>query len=250
MRTVISKLREPVCILGGWAVYFEVGENFKREHGRDYLGSRDIDLGFHVNRDWTLAELKDSDVAIALDALNSMGFQPLSFRFVKHFQVETMEELKPENAKKTPSYDIFDLYVDPIVDYIHPKFSDMFGFTPIDEPLLENVFTSQKHRIVELFGRRFLIPLPEVLLATKIRSVMNRDREQKRIKDVADIYALSWYSNVALTSLKSSVKSTITPGEIRKAIDNLTKQDLDAASNALGIETVEVKRVLSELVSN
>ncbi len=89
MQTVISKLREPVCVLGGWAVYLTVGENFKREHGRDYLGSRDIDIGFHIERDWRRTEMENSNLALAIITLKEMGFEPLSFRFVKHFHADT-----------------------------------------------------------------------------------------------------------------------------------------------------------------
>ena len=249
MQTVVSKLREPVCILGGWAVSLRVGENFRREHGRDYLGSRDIDLGFHIKKDWSLVELKGSDLAFAIDTLNEMGFEPLSFRFMKHFHTETLQELNEDNVKKTPAYNVFDLFIDPVVDCIHPKFGEIFGFAPIDEPLLEHVFVGQKRSIMELFGRRVLVPFSEVLLATKLRSVVHRDKEHKRIKDIADIYALSWYSDVGLASLKSSLKPIMPPEEIQKVIGTFTKEDLNAASNALDMEIVQVKRVLSELES-
>ncbi|MFO8003790.1 hypothetical protein, partial [Thioalkalivibrio sp.] len=33
-------------VLGGWAVYFTVDNNFQREKGYPYLGSKDVDLGF------------------------------------------------------------------------------------------------------------------------------------------------------------------------------------------------------------
>jgi len=102
---------------------------------------------------------------------------------------------------------------------------------------------------MELFGRRVLVPFSEVLLATKLRSVVHRDKEHKRIKDIADIYALSWYSDVGLASLKSSLKPIMPPEEIQKVIGTFTKEDLNAASNALDMEIVQVKRVLSELES-
>ena len=47
LQKVISVLQEPVCILGGWAVFLQVNKNFQKAQGRPYLGSRDIDLGFH-----------------------------------------------------------------------------------------------------------------------------------------------------------------------------------------------------------
>lgn len=38
-----------VCLLGGWAVHIHVTDAFHEEHGRSYIGSRNIDLGVHVD---------------------------------------------------------------------------------------------------------------------------------------------------------------------------------------------------------
>jgi len=249
VRNVISKLMEPTCILGGWAVYAIVNENFRREHGRDYLGSRDIDLGFHIGKEWNRTRLEGSDLALAIKRLREMEFEYLSFRFVKHFHADTRQELRGEDARKTPSYEMFDLFVDPVVDYIHPEAREVFGFVPIDEPLLENVFMAQKYRIIELFGRRVLLPLADVLLAIKLRSVRQRDKEHKRVKDIADIYALSWYSDVQLKTLKTALTALIPSQEIRVTLECFTKRDLDSVSNALDLETPLIQRVLSELRS-
>ena len=50
LKEVISALEEPICILGGWAVYFHVNMNFQKSQGRPYIGSRDIDVGFHFEK--------------------------------------------------------------------------------------------------------------------------------------------------------------------------------------------------------
>jgi len=235
--------------LGGWAVYLTVGENFRREHGRDYLGSRDIDLGFHIKKEWNRGELEASNFAIAIKTLKEIDFEPLSFRLVKHFHAETKQELKGETARKTPSYEMFDLFLDPVVDYIHPATSEIFGFVPIDEPLLKHVFVGEEFKIIKFFGREVLLPLPHVLLATKIRSVSQRDKEHKRVKDIADIYALSWYSDEVQASLRTSLTSMIPPQETKAVIESFTQDDLAAISNALDVEARQIQRVLNELRS-
>jgi len=249
LQTVVSKLKEPVCMLGGWAVYITVSENFKREHGREYLGSRDIDLGFHIDKDWNRGELDNSDFSRTIKTLREMDFEYLSFRLVKHFHADTRRELKEKETVKTPSYEMFDLFVDPVVDHIHPDAYAVFGFAPIDEPLLERVFLDNKCRSVELFGRSILLPLAEVLLATKLRSVRQRDKEHKRTKDIADIYALSWYSDEQLTFLKRNLAAVISPQETRAVIECLTKEDLKSVSTVLDVETTQIERVLDELES-
>ncbi len=42
--TVFSRVTKPLCLLGGWAVYLTVNENYKKDKRRDHHGSKDIDL--------------------------------------------------------------------------------------------------------------------------------------------------------------------------------------------------------------
>ncbi|MCL9817802.1 hypothetical protein [Natronocalculus amylovorans] len=41
-------------------------QGFQHEHGRGYIGSRDIDLGIHVEPDWTAEEYHDTGVGKTL----------------------------------------------------------------------------------------------------------------------------------------------------------------------------------------
>ena len=60
LKEVIGSLNEPICMLGGWAVFFHVNKKFEEAQGRPYIGSRDIDLGFHIKESSSDDELKDS----------------------------------------------------------------------------------------------------------------------------------------------------------------------------------------------
>ncbi len=102
LREVIEHLDEPICLLGGWAVYFTVNNLFKDEKGYSYLGSRDIDLGF--NNIQTIKKV--------MTKLTELGFKKISFRFFKELHSETMKELTKEEAKRTPLHYIFPMYVD------------------------------------------------------------------------------------------------------------------------------------------
>jgi hypothetical protein len=37
LKEVINSLKEPICILGGWAVFFHVNKKFQEAQGRPYL---------------------------------------------------------------------------------------------------------------------------------------------------------------------------------------------------------------------
>ena len=83
LQKIIKILEEPICILGGWAVYFTVNNAFKTDQGLDYLGSRDIDLGFNIDKNLSKKGLKKSAFGITISLLETQGFKPLGFRYYK-----------------------------------------------------------------------------------------------------------------------------------------------------------------------
>jgi hypothetical protein len=247
LEQIFKSLKDSACLLGGWAVYHIVNKNFEKATGRQYIGSRDIDIGFHIDKDWTEKQLRESGFVSAIAAIEKIGFRSVSFRLVKDFDMDTGKELTPEEAAKRPLYQIFQLFIDPIVDYIHPNIKNILGFVPIDEPLLSLLFQHKMHTTTNLFGRKVILPKPELLLAMKLNSALRRDKENKRIKDVADIYALMWYSDTDLPELKNQLFSINPREETRKTIRTFTEEDIDRVSKTIGITTKEISRVLAEL---
>jgi hypothetical protein len=155
--------------------------------------------------DWNQEQLQNSEFATTIKVAESMGFNSVSFRLAKDFDIDTGKELTPDESAKLPLYQIFQLYIDPIVDCIHPEIKNLLGFVPIDEPLLSLVFQEKMHRTQPLFGKDVLLPEPHVMLAMKINSAPRRDKEHKLLKDIADIYALLWHSDTKLSKLKEQL---------------------------------------------
>ena len=170
LQTILHQLNDTLCLLGGWAVYYIVNESFQKATGRNYIGSRDIDLGFHTDKDWNKEQLEKSQFVNSIKTLENIGFRSVSFRLFKDFNIDNDHELTPEESAKLPLYQIFQLYIDPIVDNIHPEIKNLLGFVPIDEPLLSLVFQKNMHTIVPFFGRAIMLPKPHVLLAMKLNS--------------------------------------------------------------------------------
>lgn len=179
--------------------------------------------------------------------IEDMGFRPVSFRFVKDFDSETGRELTAKESARLPLFQIFQLYVDPVVDYIHPKIKHVLGFVPLDEPFLSLVFADDLYTTTKLFGVSVLLPQPHVLLAMKLNSVINREKEHKRIKDIADIYALMWFSDMKITELKANLLSIYPEEKARKTVRSFTPKEIARVSTAIGITAQEISRVLAEL---
>lgn len=247
LEKVFKLLKEPICLLGGWAVYHIVNENFEKTKGRPYIGSRDIDVGFHIDENWTEKQLRESDFVSAIEAMEGISFRSVSFRLMKDFDIDTGKELTPEESARLPLYRVFQLFIDPIVDHIHPKTKDLLGFVPIDEPLLSLLFQQKMYTTATILGRKVMLPKSEALLAMKLNSAPRRDKEHKRIKDIADIYALLWYSHTDLPRLKNQLFSIKPREEARKTVRTFTEEDLDKASKTIGVTTKEISRVLAEL---
>lgn len=248
LQKIANILNEPICILGGWAVYFTVNTAFRKDQGRNYLGSRDIDLGFYLNKKLTKSQLKSSTIGNALSLLEKKDFKPLGFRYYKDIHIETGKELTSDQSAKTPTHDIFQIYVDPIVNEVHPSFREIFGFDPVDEPLLSYVFQDKNYR-TELteFNKRLWLPTPEILLATKLKSVCNRTKDEKLIKDICDIYVLSWYSPKKFHQLKHDVHEFV--HEFDEISAKIHSEELFRnAEIALGIEAETIKNLFKILL--
>ena len=143
---------------------------------------------------------------------------------------------------------MFDLFVDPIVDNMHDDIKEVVGFTPIDEPLLSQVFLNKKCTILKLSDVEVVVPNPEVLLVTKINSVNKRTKDHKRIKDIADIYVLIPYSNIPISSLRRKLLNILNKRKIIMEFEKFTKDDYANAGNALGLDPFIISNVVRSFI--
>jgi hypothetical protein len=100
LKEILGALPQPFCLLGGWAVYLTLNDSFKKATGREYPGSRDIDLGFHLDPQWKRKEFKASSFGMAVAKIQSMGFESESFRFVKRYHRSEKRELTPAGEEE------------------------------------------------------------------------------------------------------------------------------------------------------
>jgi len=251
LQQVVSLMDEPICLLGGWAVYLIVNDNFQKEQGRNYLGSRDIDLGYYIHKNFNEEQLKNSTIVKSLSSIEKEGFKSLGFRYYKEIHYETGKELTSEEAKQTPTHNIFTMYIDPIVNETHPLFRKILGFSPVDELLLTPVFKDKRNRLVLKEFNRFLwIPKPEILIATKIKSIPNRTQDEKLVKDICDIYVLGWYSGESFQKIKSSLKKYLKNYDLMKLSEliKLEKNLFEKVEIALDIKAETVKTLFDNLL--
>ncbi len=159
---------------------------------------------------------------------------------MKEIHTETEEEIK--NGQIVPAHFIFPMYVDLIVDSIPKDFKKIFGFNPIDEPLLKTVFEKKEFIIKKEFEKRLLLPKQELLLAMKVTSLPNRDKEHKKIKDICDMFALAWYAEIDPKEI--NLTKYISEKILKKCLKSITNKDFEMASALIQHEKEELKRVI------
>lgn len=241
-------LPEPIVLAGGWGVWATVTQRFQAEHGTPYIGSRDADFGFTVNPAWTLRELRASTYAKALAKIEQLGYHPSgTTRYCRWIHYQTGRDLTESDARRVPTHDLIQLFVDPMVDAIHPRHTEVFKIKPLDAPLLRPVFSSPEHRTEsDLFGTNVWIPDPSTLLAMKFASFPERNKDDKAVKDLCDAYAVAWYGPAKFQDVTRQTRKRF-PEECSKARAMVESPFLEMSAQHLGIAKGTIARALNAL---
>ena len=234
--TILDTLRDDYCLVGGWAVYYLVNERYREANGREYLGSRDIDIG-----------AADLDAVRRLDTvlINEMRFEPLSFRYVKYFSYETGKELSSEIAKTVPIHELIELYIDVLVPSNADRAKERAGFVPLDEPVLKKIFQMGKNmHHISILGHQIALPAPEMVISMKLNSVGNRTKGHKRIKDICDITALCLFTGKELGTIVEEGISNADPEKLKLIKNALHREDFRLAAGYLGMSERNIRSIM------
>lgn len=245
LKELSEGIDDDIYLLGGWAVHYVVNENFKVTRGREYIGSRDIDIGFHFEEQWEKDVLKTCNFVSCIDQLIDLGFQWQGFRLYKDFDFETLKPLTKKESDSRSYYDILKMYVDPIVDTVHKDFTEICGYNPIDEPLLKSGFSNNWFIQHSEFDN-IKVTQPHLLLAMKMNSVLNRDKDDKRIKDISDIFALMWHSIISFDDIKTRFRMIYDKNKASRIISKFDSADINKVSDTLGIDGSEIEIVFRD----
>lgn len=247
LRDLSRLLPKPFLLMGGWAVYLTVNESFGKVHGSSYLGSRDIDICFHVDPGQTVEVLRASTFARALSIVKEAGYTPHgSYRFYKVIRRVGGVVLTEEAAKRYPLHELTYLYLDMMVDNVHPQHKQVFRCDPLDEPIAARLFEDGDVVRQALEGSEIHIPSPAPLLATKLTSMPKRQRDDKLWKDACDIYSLIWHSSEDYKSVIAEVREQY-PDHCAKARRAMTGEVVARAAHHIGIGSDEFASVVALL---
>lgn len=254
LQELLEVASPPVCLLGGWAVHIQVTDAFEKEHGRQYIGSRDIDLGVHVDPSWDAETVSSKPVTQTLDAIESeMNYNRGRFGFYQYFHRTTKERLTDEQATAYPQHEIFRLDVDILPSTTKLEgFETAVRFRPPAEPLLETVFADDNYDILDehvdweapLTAR--LAPR-SLLAAMKVRALPERDKSHKRLKDLADLHALVWYGT-DFDQIRQRTVGHLNQKDIAQFEDATAQKDFENAARLIGVDPDMVRNSIQQLL--
>ena len=238
----MGALPQPYCLMGGWSVYLTLNAEVQSSNQPRLPGSRDIDLGFHLDPKWTSKEFKSSSFGKAIAKIQSMGFEPESFRFVKRYHLREKRELTPEEARRLPQYEIFNLYIDLLVDSQDPKRFKVAGFNVLEEQLLERVFSGTDSVTMELGGVSVVMPSPRLLMEMKIKSFPRRTQDDKRTKDLIDLCALLLFSGFKPPNVFKNPDGIDLLYRYERAMERTKEEEWDTVARSLDVTASVVRR--------
>lgn len=114
------------------------------------------------------------------------------------------------------------------------------------EPRLSHVFGGES-AAAEWLGRRFTLPAPWILAATKLGSVTNRAMGHKKVKDVSDLYAVLEYSEPGFDRIRQKVLENVGADMVASTVASLGDDDYEGASDVCGVEKGEISKSVRAL---
>lgn len=234
----------PICVCGGWAVYFTINDRFKEQKNRDYIGSMDIDIGFYLASMMTKTELENTDLFKTLDILESNGFKPEGFRYRKDIAYSQIGIKDEKDKNKT-----FALYVDILVNSYPPSLYDIHPNCFFEVPLIEQVYCNKKYQVkISSITDNLFIPTREIIAAMKIQSLPSRgDAHHKKIKDLCDLYSLLWFSKKTVKENIDDMLNFINISSIKRLKNSINKKIVSECEGYLGEPKGSLNTVLNDL---
>ena len=166
------------CIIGGWATYFYVNREYRAAFGKDYMGSRDIDIFFDSSKEKEFNKI-----------ITGMGFAKngLPFRYELIYNRETKKFITQDEAREERVYNLIYIFLDLFSDKETKIIKSWWDLKPLKKvsPFIINGFS-----VADI----------DTLIALKCTVLFARDKADKENKDACDLYALLEYSNKKIVS--------------------------------------------------
>ena len=91
------------------------------------------------------------------------------------------------------------------------------------------------------------MPIPESLLACKIRAILGRDTHHKRVKDLCDLYSLLFYTTGSFNETVNESKKYIQPDTVMQLKNTINKKMMEESERKIGDPSGSINTVIGNL---
>jgi hypothetical protein len=236
----------PICVCGGWAVYYTVNDIFKEKKNREYIGSQDIDIGFSLKPMMTKSELESTNLFKMMKILESNGYRPEGFRYRKD-----VAYTKLGIEDHTEKDETFALYVDVLVNTYPPSLNDLYPNCFFEVPLIEQVYNNTKYQVkMSSISDKLFIPTREIIIAMKVHSLPTRGIRHKMVKDLCDLYGLLWYSPKSLEEITKELPKFLEGNSLELLKNEIDSELMKECEVILGEPKGSINTVLNDLYNH
>jgi len=175
----------PTCIIGGWAAYFYVNQEYRRAFGKDYMGSRDIDIFFDPKKQKEFS-----------DVVTKLGFEKsgLYFRYVKFYNRVTKKFITEKETKTEEPFNLIHIFLDLFSNKRTTTINSWSDLKPLE-------------KISQVLIDGFSVADIKTLVDLKCIALFDREKADKENKDACDLYALLEYSKKSIASTELLIKA-------------------------------------------
>ncbi len=218
----IFKIKNPILI-GGWATYIYVNENYRKAFGLDYLKSRDVDIF-----------IKFRYLNEFIKEIKKLGFIPSAyfFRYELIYNRNKNKIVTEKEAKGQPIYDLIYIFLDMFTDKKSEKAWYLDTFKRARAFKIEKIGSFDGNNFdnssfdVNMYTNMCDI---NTLLELKCISFFEREKLDKEFKDACDIYALLIYSRKKFKvtkNIRSSIEKIIKRRDLSEFIAENVLRDV------------------------
>jgi len=233
-----------ICVCGGWAVYFIVNDYFNEQKDTKYIGSQDIDIGFALKPMMGKKELESTNLFKMLNILERNEYEPSMFGYKKEIPFQNTDLSKDENEEKT-----YTLFVDIIVNSYPQSYQDIHKNNFFEVPLIENVYNDKKYQIkLPKISKYLFIPTREMMIAMKITSLPSREKHNKIVKDLCDLYTLIWSSSKSPYRVIDEITELLEPSSFERLKEKINGNLMKECEYYLREPEGSINTVISQII--
>jgi hypothetical protein len=204
--TEIEKSKVVAGLVGGWATYFYVNDDYSRAFGRDYMESRDIDIFFSPVFENEMEQI-----------IKKLGFEKNGFKFrhEKIYDREAKEFVTSQESKKRPLFNLIQIFLDLFSNAETKKLETWWDLDALKKV---KVMTVSGMKLVDF----------DTLIALKCTALFARDKADKENKDACDLYALLFHGNreyIKTLLLKRAIEKLLSRSDLIYAISEHVLRD-------------------------